>query len=798
MKLLINYKNKAYKLILFIGAFFILQSNYSQVIQKKDTLYFNKRWKPTTKINHAFYRPLPLKKVDSLVLIQDFYKNGNMQMQGYVYAINKKKYAGDIYWYRKDGSDGSRSKYINTTNKPLIYYHNNGVVWKTNTYKKDVKVGAIKLYNNKGVEIGGEIYKSGLRINDTIDKFTSAYYSSYRNQKKSFNKNVKKKFRSTKALYWMGSGKLASVTNYKDEYTLISKKIYDESGKMIKHYKQNDFLSGDLINGNYYNVKTTNGFAISIDSTSQVSQQHQVVKINNISHITFEKERKRGYIDFFRKLSSDKYSKLDFELLYRNVNEAFASFTSYKYDDSVDDIYDHDDIYNDDNSTIAINQIKEQPVSQLLESLKLVEWKSNYSEYNSYHRDTIDYRVTFKRLNNYVYSFVKEKFTVKKNGGFGSFYNEKDDAIKKWRVQEVDFYTVYIFLLNGNKPILVFTDGSEIDYLIIPTKDNNYIVNFKDRKNHKLQQQSYTKLSKKTLEKVIQHGNSQNFYRSKIKSKKNYIANAFDEIIINKPYDSIQFKNQYIIGRNKNEIDIYNSKLQKLPVKNIRQVYFDKENLQVLTNNKVFYIDALGNETKIKFISYSFCGTVSSTDYTLLQTKEEKPVNAIKIYYGGMGRGYSAESLLKINNLDTTYSLTFLNKTKNDGYDGNSGFVDGYKNLTNMLVVTKNNKFGLYRYSLKDVNFKHKSDEIGIVDINTPKYGSTNAKELLSVKYDAIELRSPLIIVKLNKAYGIYPLKNGFKYKTLGNVHNNFIPFESLDGKKGWIDVHTHQEFLVK
>lgn len=788
----IDYKSKTHVLILLIGAFFSLQNNFSQVIQKKDTLYFDKDWKSTTKINHEFYRPIPLKKIDSLLLIQDFYKNGNMQMQGYAYAINENKYAGDTYWYNKDGSDASYSKYINTTNKPLTYYHNNGTVWKTVTYSKDVKAGVIKIYNNKGLETKKEVYKKGVRINDTIDKFTSPYYSAYRNKQIPFNKNVKNNFIPTKALYWMNSGKLASATNYKDKYTISNQKIYAESGELIKEYKQNDFLSNELIDGNYYNVKTTNGFAISIDSTSQISQQHQVVKINNISHVIADKTS--GNMEFLKKISSNKYSELNFDLLYKNdSNKISASFISYKNKNSYE--YSDDDFYDEDEYTIPINEIKEQSVSQLFESLKSVEWRSNYKEFNN---DTINHKTTFKRLNNYIYSYTDEKFTIKKNGGFGSFYKESDNDSKKWRIDDIDFYTVYVFLLNGNKPILILSDEDDIEYYIIPTKNNKFIVNFEDRKDQKLYQQAYSKLTKKNLKKVIQYGDSRNFYSVKTKNKKYYIANSFNEIIITKAYDSVQLKNQYIIGRNKNTIDIYNIKLQKLPVKNIRQVYFDRENLQVLTNNRVFYIDALGNETKRKSISYSFCGTVSSTDFTLLQTKGKKAVNAIKIYYGGMGRGYSAESFLKINNLNTTYSLTFLNKTKNDGYDGNSGFVDGYKNLTDRLVVRKKNKFGLYNYSLEDVNFKHKRDEIGIIDINSPKYGSTNAKELLPVKYDAIELRSPLIIVKLNNAYGIYPLKKGLKYKTLGDVNNNFIPFETLDGKKGWIDVHTHQEFIVK
>ena len=182
------------------------------------------------------------------------------------------------------------------------------------------------------------------------------------------------------------------------------------------------------------------------------------------------------------------------------------------------------------------------------------------------------------------------------------------------------------------------------------------------------------------------------------------------------------------------------------------------------------------------------------------ETKGKKPVHAIKIRYGGLGRGYTTERLIKINNLDLSYTVTFLNKTKQEGYDGNSSFVQGYKDVTGMLLVNKNGKFGLYSYQLNDVDFKSQisSTGTGIIPIETPKQGSTNAKELLPVIYDAIEFRNPLLVVKRDNAYGIYPSKEGLKYKTLGDVHNNFMAFETLEGKKGWIDVHTLQEFPAK
>ena len=47
----------------------------SIIIKAQDTIYFDKNWEVTTKDNHSFYRPLPLKKLGNLFLLRDFYKN---------------------------------------------------------------------------------------------------------------------------------------------------------------------------------------------------------------------------------------------------------------------------------------------------------------------------------------------------------------------------------------------------------------------------------------------------------------------------------------------------------------------------------------------------------------------------------------------------------------------------------------------------------------------------------------------------------------------------------------------------
>ena len=119
---------------IFISQFLLLLSVTSFA---QDTIYFDKDWKPSTKNNYSFYRPIPLKKVGDLVLLKDYYKNGTLQFQGYIYPNDENKYVGDVFWYDENGFDnGFRQNLNKSSQKELTYYNPNGSVWKKITYDK--------------------------------------------------------------------------------------------------------------------------------------------------------------------------------------------------------------------------------------------------------------------------------------------------------------------------------------------------------------------------------------------------------------------------------------------------------------------------------------------------------------------------------------------------------------------------------------------------------------------------------------------------------------------------------------
>lgn len=277
---------------LIIVLYFIGANSFSQ---EQNMLYFDLNWEPTTKENHVFYRPMPLKKIGKLVLIEDFYKNGNRQMQGYVLKDNQEKYIGDIYWYDENGMDSNYSQYYNPTkNQELIYYYPDGKIWKKVQYKDDVKEGNTIIYNKDGSVLMSGFYKKGIPYSgDFIRVKNSNYYYGESlleeeifedimiEEEFSTNETLKsKEITETQPesyvyekLYWVNSKQLAEVKEYKKniysraEYNLISQKNYSKTKQLLQDLKEEDIEYGYRIkNGVEYEYYTQNNFIVALKS----------------------------------------------------------------------------------------------------------------------------------------------------------------------------------------------------------------------------------------------------------------------------------------------------------------------------------------------------------------------------------------------------------------------------------------------------------------------------------------------------------------------------------------------------
>ncbi|WP_164111328.1 MULTISPECIES: hypothetical protein [Sphingobacterium] len=248
-------------------------------IQAQDTLYFDKDWKETKKGGHTYYRPLPMRKVGELLFLQDYYRNGLLQMQGYVRADNPESYVGDAYWYDENGFDSDIRQHRNkSTVRELDYYHTDGSLWQKITYSSKGEKEKITTYFNDKIIAVGHI--------STADKFSGTFsyaqpivhYESNLSDEDPFietttpvtlmNETKQKKTEPDFyfiTVFWNNGNKASETKVVYTPYgstTEVYKKHWDKAGKFLSERKyDNDDQPSSYIKQDYY---TKNYFASSL------------------------------------------------------------------------------------------------------------------------------------------------------------------------------------------------------------------------------------------------------------------------------------------------------------------------------------------------------------------------------------------------------------------------------------------------------------------------------------------------------------------------------------------------------
>jgi len=257
----------------------------------QDTLYFDANWKKGNSLNYAYYRLLPLKKEGDLLFVQDFYKNGNQQMQSYALASNPEVYVGDIYWYDENGLDKSSKQIVNPSrNKVLTYYYPNGELWQKITYDDEYKKKSITVFY-KGKEIAqGQIYGYASFSGTFINQIPKAYYKELdieqdsepvRTVQPQIIETVSPAVEASSVpkysilTYW-DNGNLAQKDTYgsSNGYSaeLINQKLYAKNGQLLNSVEiNNPREKAKSFVSSYY---TKNGLAIQLrDSISYLGYQ---------------------------------------------------------------------------------------------------------------------------------------------------------------------------------------------------------------------------------------------------------------------------------------------------------------------------------------------------------------------------------------------------------------------------------------------------------------------------------------------------------------------------------------------
>ncbi|WP_064966131.1 toxin-antitoxin system YwqK family antitoxin [Tenacibaculum ovolyticum] len=163
-------KNSTLLILLFIGFL-------SFTAKAQDTAWFDENWQETSKENHTFYRPTP-KKIKDGYWIVDYYKNGQIQMEGYstIKKPNEEQFDGLVLYYYQNGKPFHKANYKNgKLDGVRKAYYETGELKEQGRYNNDKKQGVWKtFYKNGKIETKGKY-----RNNEKVGVWKTFYKNVY-------------------------------------------------------------------------------------------------------------------------------------------------------------------------------------------------------------------------------------------------------------------------------------------------------------------------------------------------------------------------------------------------------------------------------------------------------------------------------------------------------------------------------------------------------------------------------------------------------------------------------------------
>ena len=256
---------------------------HSTVISQTDTIFYNQKWKETTKSLAVFYRPFPLQQKGANSLIKDYYLDGTLQFKGWSKTDDLEgTYIGEIVWYYPNGNKKSEVNYENNKrNGPEIAYYENGEIKNKRQIVND-KIESSTSYSKAGKLLSSNSYKDGYLHNGI-----SSCFVLYKNGK-----------RIGKTLYFENTEIPAYTSKCSEEgcYKLNKETHYDINGSIIQ---ENTLIEGDIENGReieYYKPDSC-GYITAIKSSKTYKDgalNGPFIRYNVNGEITYKGTYKEG------------------------------------------------------------------------------------------------------------------------------------------------------------------------------------------------------------------------------------------------------------------------------------------------------------------------------------------------------------------------------------------------------------------------------------------------------------------------------------------------------------------------
>ena len=385
----------------------------------------------------------------------------------------------------------------------------------------------------------------------------------------------------------------------------------------------------------------------------------------------------------------------------------------------------------------------------------------------------------FSFISPYTAQITKLKYG--KSRPLGKYVSYPDDSEKKWRIEEIQHYALFVLDMGRQKKIygLIGMGLAKDVHLLVPLKDQTLFLNYYPY-SHRFFSTSLEENPENRpadLRNNFLHFYLQAYYHAiPCEDGKKTLINRLGDAVLEKNYDSIRIERHFIIAKDGKQTDIYNAFLEKLNLGDAKGAYLVHGNdiLQVLNEKGIHYYNPIGEEVSPNdFHSYVPCGNPSIGKYEI-EYKLLKEKNCFSLEETLYPVGYNVKKEVKKK---TTYHLKgTLPSDKLSILDTHEGSL--------YIKVERNQKEGLYEYKIPNIGDRWILERSG---------GNYDAHELIAPIFDKIGENNYFLFYKNGKV-GLYPQKEASYKELIYERYGNFYRFKK-GRKKGYLDAHTVEEF---
>lgn len=415
---------------------------------------------------------------------------------------------------------------------------------------------------------------------------------------------------------------------------------------------------------------------------------------------------------------------------------------------------------------ISIDDVEKLSKEEIIEKLKQKEWLINkISKNNEEYLQTIQ--------------MLTPNLWIHRLYGFNTNDYLTGNRQKSWNIIAAQIYPM-IFVSLPNNAIYLQGDKNNRSY-IVPV-DNKFKVGFNSGTGAENQTEILEELNKENLNIDIEKSTYQSLNEFfKIEELTNhkfqltdYWGGSTNIKPLDETYDEIVQNKYFIVTKEKNSYDIYNTFLQPI-IKDVNSYFFDGYYVQILKNGQITTLGAQGNIRNIYNQNFVGCGTMPVYDYQIIKDKN-RIYNLISRsgYHNepatSKGIAFQVKSPIKID------EIKWLDGSDRIGYSSLQ-YNENDVNLSRELLIIQNNKkFG----------------------IALPEYDKNTAhiKLLTEIIFDRVSFTSydePLLLHKDQQIFILgLSLENPAilgPYQEIGERKKYFIRYTKENGKKGWCNL---------